>query len=127
MQSIGTFQSDIPLTDLVYLNTTTEFMASHFYADLLLFCCICPMELACLLRKDFKSVKLFAIGLDNLNYLESSVDHLVSRLEADQLREGERCWQEGYYRHQFKQSSWTALIFCVFLINYLNWTCVQPC
>jgi hypothetical protein len=102
-------------------------VASHFYVDLLLFGYICPVELACLLRKDFKSVKLFAIELDDLNDLKGSVDHLVSWLEADQLREGERCWQEGNYRHQLKQSSGTALIFCVFLIDYLDWPCMQPC
>ena len=60
-------------------------MVVNFYTYLKQLCCIGPVENTCFLRKDLKCSLILALCLNNRYNLESSVDHKVPWLEADQF------------------------------------------
>ena len=62
------------------------------------------MENASLLWENLKCPQLFTLCLNNVDSLVSSIDHLVSRLEADEFWEAERLRQERYNWNQLKQA-----------------------
>ena len=82
------------------------------------------MEYTCLLREDLERTKVLALGLDYSDNLEGSIDHEVSRLEADQLRKRKWLRQKGDDRHDFKHALRYLSMrsdFCLTTVFNLDW------
>ena len=72
--------------------------------------CVCPVEHTGFLRENLELPELFALGLYDIQSMESAIDHQEARLEADELGEREWLRQESHHGYEFKHSLGLSLL-----------------